>query len=77
MATILDRLLNKPAGKYPARFPEDIRKLKDAIPELHRVDDLVIETLYSNWSEDNWSAGWLIMTPGVIEDFKAYLESEI
>jgi len=74
--TKLEQLLS-PKGLDPIRWPDDIAVLKEQIPELQFLSDYTIQNLYSNWSEDYWAAGWLILSKPTIKEFAEYLRQEV
>lgn len=55
-----------------AQFPSDVERLKREIPELAMLPDSVVDHIYSEWSEEEYCAGWLILDYGLTE-FAAYL----
>jgi len=59
------------------RHPEDVKMLKDSIPELASISDAQIQDMYSHWSEDYYAAGWLIISPAGVTQFKKWLLAEI
>lgn len=54
-------------------YPEDIAKLKSAIPEIRILHDSVIEDLYSTFSDSWYCASWLNVTENSIKDFREFL----
>lgn len=63
----------------PIRYPEDVRRLRDAIPELRSVSDADVQRLYAEWSEYFYSASWLSMDPvyNRIDEFAEYLREDV
>ena len=53
----------KGADKPKVEFPEDVLRLKGAIPELEALQDHVVEALYSYWSQEFYAAGWMTLGP--------------
>ena len=61
---------------FRPRYPDDIAKLRAAIPELVDATDLQIQEMYEEWSEWFWAAGWLRIDKGVAEEFKEWILGE-
>jgi len=57
-------------------YPEDIKKLKELIPEIRPLDDSIIDLLYSDYSTSWMCAGWMFVSKSSIEEFKLYLLTE-
>jgi len=53
-------------------YKADCEKLKESIPELAMVPILLIERMYSDFS-DTYCAAWLIVDEKSIEDFRSWL----
>lgn len=68
--TRLEKLLTN------VRHPEDVARLKREVPALRDLPDIIVQMLYSDWSENYWAAGWLILEDEYIKEFKQYLEEE-
>lgn len=65
-------------GMYEVvRWPDDVAELKSAIPQLAALSDFVVQTIYENWSEEHFCASWLIVDANSIDDFKAWLLTEV
>ena len=54
-------------------YADDIKQLREAIPQFTRFTDDEVATFYNHYSEYTYCAGWMLMTDGVIEDFKEWL----
>ena len=56
-------------------FSDDIKKLKENIPELADLSDKYVADLYSNYSEEKHCAGWIILydSPETYEYFRYWL----
>lgn len=54
----LDQLLN--TDEY-IDYPEDIRKIKEIIPELRKYSDGQVQQFYKEFSDDVYCAGWMII----------------
>lgn len=67
----IDRLLGR-EEQEPVRYPEDIKALKQVIPELMLLSDSRVEEIYSEYS-DMFCAGWLIVDSERIRDFNNWL----
>ncbi len=64
-------------SSYKVRYPDDVATLKSSIPELAAVNDFVVELMYRNWSEEYFCAGWLILSPHIVNEFAEYLREDI
>lgn len=73
--TRLDAILAR--HHEPIRHHIDIYQLKQEIPELCDLSYGVIQDLYSNWSEEYYSAGWMMLDEKTVEEFAAYLRTEV
>lgn len=71
--TRLEKLLNT---LEPVRYPEDVSILKSEIPELASLSDVTVQTLYSDWSEDWYAAGWIYLSSG-LDEFRGWLRQEV
>lgn len=65
------------AHKEKVNYPEDIYALKEHIKGLREVPDVVVQRLYSQWSEDNYCAGWLIIDQDGIQSFRSWLLEDV
>jgi hypothetical protein len=54
------------------RYPDDVAELRASISLLQRFTDVEIDRLYERYS-DTYCAGWLILSPDIIEDFAQWL----
>lgn len=59
------------------RHPEDVDRLRAAIPELAGKTDIEIQDLYSDWSSEVWFAGWEQMNDWNIDRFAKCLRGEM
>lgn len=57
------------------RHPHDVARLKREIPEISQLPDMLVQQLYSDWSEDHYAAGWM-MGP-LVAEFAGYLREEL
>lgn len=49
-------------GPEELRFPDDVARLRRILNERgFDASDVLVERAYSQWSEDFWCAGWLIL----------------
>lgn len=51
---------------------EDVERLKQEIPELAKVSDRIVESMYLDFS-DTYAASWMILDNDMIESFKRWL----
>jgi hypothetical protein len=58
------------------RHPEDVATLRRQIPDLNDLNDAQIQHLYSDWSEEYYSAGWLCVDVNSISEFERWLNGE-
>jgi hypothetical protein len=58
-------------------YPKDIAKLKAEIPDLTDLSDPVVQSLYNVYSQDFYSAGWMLLTDSMLKEFKNYLLEEV
>lgn len=77
MTRLEDFLSNGDGSVYVPEFPEDIHILRDNIDKIKNLSDFQIEVLYSRYSEQDYCANWLCLTPGIIQDFNNWLNEEI
>jgi hypothetical protein len=63
--------------KDPIRFPEDIAKLRLAIPALNPLTDYQVQELYHEFSEDRYCTGWLYLSKETNKEFEEYLNEEM
>lgn len=54
----------------------DVQWLRRAIPELTALPPVVVEDLYSRFS-DTYEASWLIVDAATIKEFAAWLRAEV
>lgn len=55
-------------------YPEDITRLRQRLPLLlNGFNDREVQTLYSDFSEDLYSAGWMKMDEDLIQSFARWL----
>ncbi len=54
-------------------FPEDIAKLKSAIPEISKLSDIQVQDMYSNWGEDVYCESWTDVSESSITEFRKWL----
>ncbi len=62
---------------YPIWYPEDINRLRESIPELNASSAGEIQEWYSDWSEEYFCAGWLILDEGVIQEFRGWILEDV
>lgn len=55
----------------PRTSPNEIQRIRAAVPILHRFSDLEIEKLWEAFS-DNVCAGWLIVNDETLGQFKEW-----
>lgn len=63
--------------KGEVSYPADVAKLRRGIPECSVLTDDDIESLYRQWSGDCWAAGWMRVSYGEIEMFRAWLLEDL
>ena len=57
--------MRKPSQEYldncdgVCTWPDDVAKLKEDLPELRALSDVEIEALYTQWSQEEYCAGWM------------------
>ena len=56
-------------------YRQDLKTLRDAIPEIRTLGDKGIIHLYSTWSEDKYCASWLVLNNQGIEFFRNWVLS--
>ena len=54
-------------------YPEDVSMLQLKLPALRTLDAVGVEALYTQFSQEEYSAGWMIMAPHLIERFSRWL----
>lgn len=61
------------------RHPEDIRVLRKDVPAFNSAffTSEEIQKLYSLFSEEQYAAGWMGLSPDIVEEFAAWLEEEV
>jgi len=67
-------------GKYgKIDYPEDILKMRAAIPELDGISDVQIQDMYGTWSEDYYCASWLMGDPDgyTYKEFGKWILSDV
>lgn len=56
---------------------DDTLRIREAYPEATVfLTDAAIQGMYSEWSEREYCASWLNMTPGVLREFGRYAFAE-
>ena len=73
----LERLLQGTDRSIDSEDLKDIATMRQHIPELDDCSDGIVHMLYSNWSEDFYCAGWLIVDDDTIREFRKYLTEEV
>jgi len=61
----------------PIQWPEDVAKLKEALPALNFLTNYQIQELYGSFSEEQYCAGWLVLDENTIKEFEEYLNEEV
>lgn len=63
-------------SKHAVSYPEDIKKIREHLTTIGTLDatDTELDTLYSTFSEDCFSAGWLTVSEDILERFAEWLE---
>lgn len=63
-------------GRHSIDFPDDIKRLREEIPELKNASDHDVQTLYSGWSEYNYDAQWLSLDEEYVREFWGWLREK-
>jgi hypothetical protein len=58
-------------------YPEDIFEIRKACPELAAFKDAEIETLYRDFSDWAYCAGWMMLSAIDLKEFRDWLNSDI
>lgn len=60
---------------YRLDYPLDVRRLRQAAPELRGKTDLLIDNLYSTFSDEEYCAGWMNLNERRIVEFRKWLQA--
>ena len=64
--------------KDEIRYPEDVAKLKQAMFEAGFVrTDFAVQSLYEDFSEDEYAAGWMSLTPEIVKCFISWFNEDL
>lgn len=77
MSTRLEKILAGEDKDHVIRHPEDVARLKKEIPQLAKLSAVLVQEIYNDWSEMEYSASWMDLMEDVIEEFRAYLLEEM
>ena len=63
--------------EHNARYPDDLKKIREYLNSIGTLEtsEAELEKLYSEFSEDCYSAGWLGLHEETLEHFADWLEN--
>lgn len=65
------------AQKGAVEYPEDVALFRSRIPLLALCTDHEIQDLYREYSDDMYSAGWMMVDPDMVSRFESWLARQV
>jgi hypothetical protein len=59
------------------RYPEDVERLREALPALKDEPAERIASWYAEFSEEWWAAGWIRLDADKIDEFSLWLAQHV
>ncbi len=56
-------------------YPEDIARLRAAVPEIALLADQAVASLYSDFSDEGYCAGWMHLSEDLIIRFRHWVRT--